>query len=140
MVTQQKLLSSAIVRYRLGTVLVWLGVLVWLPFILLRFAGESPSFLIFLPFHLVGVIGGARIRSAARNELGMKPKKRSVLHLAGHLLIFLGILVWAPYVYLKVIQGEPVDVMDFLPYHLTGVLGGVVLHLLNYLLGRYATR
>jgi hypothetical protein len=51
-------------------------------------------------------------------------------------LILLGILVWAPYLYLKLALGQPVEVMDFLPFHLTGVLGGVLLHVLSYLIER----
>lgn len=124
-------------RYRFGTLLIWLGVFTWLPFILLRATGGKPPFLYFLPFHLIGVVGGSRLRSAARKELSMLPPKRNTLTLAGHLLVFLGILVWVPYFYIKTVLGQPVEVMNFLPYHLTGILGGVALHLLNYLIGRY---
>lgn len=140
MVNEEKIIDNIVLRYRLGTILVWLGVLTWAPFIFLRAIGEKPSFLLFLPFHLLGVIGGSRLRSLARRELGMSPPERSFLHTAGHILILLGILVWTPYLYMKLLVGQPVEVMDFLPYHLTGVLGGVVLHILSYLLGRYAQR
>ena len=140
MVTQEKLLDNVVLRYRLGTVLIWLGVLTWAPFIFLRAIGDKPSFLLFLPFHLIGVVGGSRLRSIARKELGMLPSKKNMLIIAGHAMIFLGILVWAPYLYLKLAVGQPVEVMDYLPYHLTGVLGGVFLHILNYVIGRYAKR
>lgn len=138
MVTQEKLINNAVIRYRLGSILVWLGVFVWAPFIFLRAIGESPSFLVFLPFHLLGVIGGSRLRSAARKELGMLPPEKSILHVAGHIMILFGILVWAPYLYLKLVMEQPVEVMNFLPFHLIGVLGGVLLHLLNYLMQRRA--
>ena len=137
MVNEDQLINSVILRYRLGTILVWLGVFTWLPFIFLRAVGEKPPFLYFLPFHLIGVIGGSRLRATARKELGLLPPKKSMLLIAGHLMIFLGILVWAPYLYLKLVLGQPVEVMSYLPYHLTGVLGGVFLHVLNYLIGRY---
>jgi hypothetical protein len=133
---EEKLISHIVFRYRLGTVLVWLGVLTWAPFIFLRLIGEKPSLLVFLPLHLVGVIGGSRLRSTAQRQLGMSMPKRSFLHTAGHLLILFGILVWAPYLYSKVALGQPVEVMHFLPFHLIGVLGGVFLHLLSYLLER----
>ena len=55
-------------------------------------------------------------------------------------MILLGILVWAPYLYLKVGMGQSVEVMNFLPYHLTGVLGGIALHLLNYVIERKTRR
>jgi hypothetical protein len=139
MVTDGKNISSVLIRYRLGTILLWLGVFAWAPFIFLRAIGEKPSFLLFLPFHLIGVIGGSRLRSLASRELGMAPAKKNGMHIAGHILIVLGILVWAPYLYLKLVQGQPVEVMDFLPFHLTGVLGGVLLHLISYLIERQRT-
>jgi hypothetical protein len=132
MVTEEKIISNVLMRYRLGTVLIWLGVFTWAPFIFLKMIGERPSFLLFLPFHLFGVIGGARLRSIARKELGLIPNKKNTLTIAGHLMIFLGVLVWVPYLYLKLVMGQSVEVMNYLPYHLTGVLGGVSLHILNY--------
>ena len=136
MVVKEKIVSTAQSRYRLGMALVWLGVLIWAPFMLLWMAGEKPSLLWFLPFHLVGVIGGARLRSAARREMGLDPPQKNSLSRAGHGMIFLGILVWAPYYYLKVIAQHPVDVSQFLPYHLVGVLGGAALMMLGYLRNR----
>jgi hypothetical protein len=136
MVTEEKLISNVVMRYRLGTILIWLGVFTWIPFIFLKVIGENPPFLFFLPFHLLGVIGGARLRSIARKELGLMPTKMNYLTLAGHFLIFLGILVWAPYLYLKLVVGQSVEVMSYLPYHLTGVLGGASLHILNYFIER----
>lgn len=137
MVIEQKPISKVVLRYRLGTILVWLGVVTWAPFIFLRVIGEKPSFLLFLPFHLIGVIGGARLRSIARKELSLKPSKRNILHFAGHGMIFLGILFWFPYLYLKFFMGQSVEVMNYLPYHLTGVFGGVFLHMLSYVMERY---
>lgn len=137
MVTQEKLINNVVLRYRLGIVLVWLGVLTWVPFIFLRAIGEKPPFLVFLPFHLIGVIGGSRLRSVARKELGMLPSKKNILRMAGHGMILLGILVWAPYLYLKLVMGQSVEIMNFLPFHLTGVLGGVFLHILSYMMERY---
>jgi hypothetical protein len=136
MVTQEKLISNVVMRYRLGTILIWLGIFVWAPFIFFKVLGEKPPFLLFLPFHLLGVIGGARLRSIARKELGLIPNKKNNLTMAGHLMIFLGILVWVPYVYLKLVLGQSMEVMNYLPYHLTGVLGGVSLHVINYFIER----
>jgi len=137
MVTEEKATSNVVLRYRLGTILVWLGVLTWAPFIFLRAVGEKPAFLLFLPFHLLGVIGGSRLRAMARKELGVTPPKKNILHRTGHILILLGISVWAPYLYSKLVMGQPVEVMSYLPFHLTGVLGGVSLHVLSYVIDRY---
>lgn len=139
MVTDEKIYNAALTRYRLGNVLIWLGVLTWLPFIVLRIAGEKPSLFLYLPFHLLGVIGGSRLRAFARKEMGTPPPKRSYLQMIGHGAIFAGILVWTPYFYLKAV-GQPVEVMNYLPYHLAGVLGGVGLLAVNHFLTQGRSR
>jgi hypothetical protein len=131
MVTDEKIYNAALMRYRVGSVLVWLGVLVWAPYIILRVMGEQPSMSLYLPLHLLGVMGGSRLRAFARKELGMPSPKKTRLQMVGHGLVWAGILVWAPYYYLKVVARQPVDVMDYLPYHLIGVLGGVGLLAVN---------
>jgi hypothetical protein len=135
MVTEQKIQNVALLKYRLGNVLIWVGVLTWLPFIVLRIAGEKPSLFWYLPFHLIGVIGGARLRAAARKELNIILPKKNIFQLLGHGMIIAGILVWAPYIYMKAIHLS-VEVMNFLPYHLTGVFGGIALLGISYLLRR----
>lgn len=136
MVTDKKIYNAALMRYRLGRVFIWLGVLVWAPFILLRIMGEQPSMSLYLPLHLLGVMGGSRLRAFARKELGIPKPQKTRLQLLGHGLIWSGILVWAPYYYLKIVVGQPVDVMDYLPFHLIAVLGGVALLALNGFLFR----
>jgi hypothetical protein len=101
MVTEDKTSSGALARYHLGSVLIWLGVTVWLPFIGLRLVGEKPSLFWYLPFHLLGVIGGSRLRASARRELGQSSPKKNRLQMIGHGAIFAGILVWAPYFLLE---------------------------------------
>jgi hypothetical protein len=127
MVTEKKNYNSPWMRYRLGTALIWLGVLTWVPFIILRVVGETPLLFWYLPFHLIGVIGGSRLRASARKEMEMPPAKSSVWQILGRALIFSGIFVWAPYFYLKLVTGQDVEVMNYLPFHLTGVLGGIAL-------------
>lgn len=127
MVTAKNLLSTPVIRYRIGLALIWLGVLTWVPFILLRISGEKPSLFWYLPFHLIGVIGGARLRSAARRELGIAPEPRNIWRVLGHGLILAGVGVWLPYFYLKLIADVPVNVMNYLPFHLTGIFGGITL-------------
>jgi len=136
MVTDEKIYSTALMRYRLGNILIWLGVLIWAPFIVLRIAGEQTSMSWYLLLHLLGVIGGSRLRAFARKELGILPPKKSRLRSLGHGLTFTGTLVWVPYYYLKVVAEKPVDVMNYLPYHLTGVLGGITLLVISYLISR----
>jgi hypothetical protein len=135
MVTDEKITNPALMRYRLGTALIWLGVMTWLPFVVLRIAGEKPSLFWYLPFHLLGVIGGSRLRSLASREMGVVAPKKNILRAIGHGLIYTGILVWVPYLYLKLIVQQPVNVMNYLPFHLTGVLGGVLCIALSYVSG-----
>ena len=68
--------------------------------------------------------------------MGVLAPKKNLLRIIGHGLIYTGILVWAPYFYLKLIAQQPVDVMNFLPYHLTGVLSGILFLGLSYLINR----
>lgn len=131
MVSQEKVAVSALNSYRLGTGLIWIGVLIWMPFIILRATGSTPSLLWFLPFHLLGVIGGSKLRKAAGREMQLQSEPKTKLRSMGHMLIFVGILVWAPYFYLKYAAQQPVEVGQFLPYHLAGVLSGVFLLLIN---------
>jgi hypothetical protein len=136
MVTEEKIYNTALIRYRLGSALIWLGVLVWLPFIVMRIAGEKPSLLWFLPFHLAGVIGGSRLRSSARKEMGTPPSQKTRLRMIGHGLILAGILVWVPYFYMKLALQQEVDVMNFLPFHLLGILGGILVLGIDYFVSR----
>lgn len=138
MIAEEKITDAVLARYRLGTVLIWLGVITWVPFIVLRMAGEKPSLFLFLPFHLIGVISGARLRAIARKEMGALAPKKNLLRGLGHGLIYTGILVWAPYFYLKLIAPQPVNAMKFLPYHLAGVLSGILFLGLSYLINRKA--
>lgn len=136
MVVEGRTTNAALLRYRAGIALIWVGVLIWLPFILLRANGLKPSLFWFLPFHLVGVIGGSRLRKMAREEMGVNAPKRNAFRTIGHSLIFLGIMVWSVYFYLKVVAGQPVDVGSFLPYHLTGIFGGIGFLALGYFVNR----
>lgn len=136
MKTNSGLKAGAPRYYLWGTLLIWFGVLTWVPFIILQIAGQHPSFLWFLPLHLIGVVGGSRLRVFARKEMGVAPPKRNLLRIAGSVLIGLGILAWAPYFYLKAFTQTSVEVMNFLPFHLIGVLGGVLLLTINYLISR----
>jgi hypothetical protein len=45
-------------------------------------------------------------------------------------------LVWAIYFYLKLVIHAPVEVSQFLPYHLAAMLSGVAILLVNFLVNR----
>jgi hypothetical protein len=132
MVTREDSLISAATRYRLANLLIRAGVLTWVPFILLRFAGERPNIFWFLPFHLGGVVGGSRLKAAARRALGEAAPKKTRLRTLGHILVFTGILVWVFYFFLKLVIRLPVEVSQFLPFHLTAMLSGIAILFLNF--------
>ena len=136
MVSDRKLFITPLARYRLGTALLWLGVLIWVPYIFLRVTGQSPAVIWFLIVHLLGVVGGSRMRAYARKEMGMITKKRNLWHVFGHMLIWFGVAVWVPYFYSRLIAGMQVQVMNYLPYHLIGVIGGVLMLIVGSFVSR----
>jgi hypothetical protein len=140
MVTKSRVSQPVLFRYHLGTALIWVGVLIWGPFIVLHFVGSNPPLWWFLPFHLLGVVGGSRLRASACKAMGASAPKVNFVQIVGKLLILIGVLVWAPCLYLKLIAQIPVDVSRFLPFHLAGVLGGLAILLVNYLLNQRGER
>jgi len=132
MVTRAYNSIPALLRFRMANVMIWIGVLAWVPFILLRIAGEKPNILWFLPFHLLGVVGGSSLKSVSRRELGEDVPKNTRLRRLGHILVFTGIMVWVVYFFLKLVVHYPVEVSQFLPYHLTAMLSGVAVLFINF--------
>jgi hypothetical protein len=119
-------------RRTIGTIMIWLGVLVWLPFILLVTNKQSISIFPFLAAHLSSVLSGWWLqRSADQLESGvqltsLKGRRRKI---ASRILIYLGVAAWVPYLYLSKIAGAQTAIGPFLLAHLTGVLSGVALRL-----------
>jgi hypothetical protein len=113
---------------RLSTILIVLGISAWIPFFVLLALGRNGSIFPFLIAHLAGVLGGAWIRVQADKAEGVADnqhgRKRKII---SSILIYLGVLAWAPYFYLKFVVGGPVEIAPFLTAHLTGVLSGILL-------------
>jgi uncharacterized membrane protein YjjB (DUF3815 family) len=119
-------------RRMIGTILIWAGVLAWVPFLAAVSSGQSVSIFPFLAAHLTGVLGGWWLRRSADRIEGID--RAGDLHgqrrkSASRILIYLGILAWAPYLYLDRLLGQDPEVGPFLAVHLTGVLSGVALRL-----------
>jgi hypothetical protein len=123
---------SASKRRTIGTIIIWLGVAAWLPFILLTINKQPVSIFPFLALHLSGVLGGWWLRQSADRIDGLvqpnstQGRRRKI---ASRILIYLGVLAWAPYLYLSKIVGVETSIGPFLAMHLTGVLSGVALRL-----------
>lgn len=113
-----------------GTLLIWLGVFAWAPFLILLVNGQQVSIFPFLAAHLAGVLGGAWLRASADRMEGLnqaQDRQGQRRKIASRVLIYLGVLAWAPYFYLERVIGQDVDIFPFLAAHLTGVLGGAAL-------------
>jgi hypothetical protein len=78
----------------------------------------------YLPFHLLGVIGGARMRITANKQLGKPVEKRKGYKRVAHYIVIASLLVWIPYYALK-LTGKPVELAPFLAFHLIGIFSGV---------------
>ena len=113
-----------------GTLLVWLGVLAWVPFLILLANDYRHSIFPFLIAHLAGVLGGAALRQSADKTEGIERSRdgigrtRKIISTA---MIYLGVLAWAPYFYLDKVLEIEIAITPFLAAHLTGVLGGAAL-------------
>lgn len=119
-------------KYRLGYVLIGVGVAAWIPYFILLLGGSDISVAPFLVAHLVGVLSGSYLRSQARRELSTAGVRRRRI-VVGRMLIYLGVLAWVPY--FAVTRGGQMDVSmaPFLTAHLIGVLGGGALLVSGYI-------
>lgn len=117
-------------KRKVGSILIWLGILSWVPYIILLSLNRDVSVLPFLAAHLTGVLGGNKIRSntekQAEDNLSEPLKRRKKL---STILIYLGVAVWLPYIYLSSILQIETEIAPFLALHLTGVLGGAGLRI-----------
>ena len=117
-------------RRAIGSVLIWAGVLAWVPFLFLLAGADRPSIIPFLAAHLTGVVGGGWLRASA-DKLDGRDRARETFgrrrKLVSSSMIYLGVLAWAPYFYFDKILGTETVITPFLAAHLTGVLGGAAL-------------
>ena len=100
-----------------GTLLIWLGVFAWAPFLILLVNGQQVSIFPFLAAHLAGVLGGAWLRASADRMEGLnraQDRQGQRRKIASRVLIYLGVLAWAPYFYLERVIGQDVDIFPFL--------------------------
>jgi hypothetical protein len=109
---------------KIGTILLVFGILAWAPFLVRVAGGQEPSIYPYLAVHLTGVIGGSRIRARFNPDGRVERPRRQII---GRILIILGVLAWAPYIYQKDILDRSIEMAPYLRVHLTGVLGGIAL-------------
>ncbi len=118
---------------KVSIILTAFGVTAWFPYLyFVVIKQQNPSLFPYLGVHLTGVVGGAIIRKNLKNSSVGSPKKRSSLSIMSIALITVGVAVWTPYLYMKYIQGHNPGLLPYLPVHLTGVIGGGVLMIVNW--------
>jgi hypothetical protein len=110
---------------KIGIIFIWMGVAAWLPFLYLLAVGQHPSIYPFLAVHLVGILGGSRMKALAKKD--KTPRKRHKRQVIGRIMIILGVLAWLPYLYQKELLDMTVEIRPYLSVHLFGVLGGIAL-------------
>jgi len=117
-------------KYALGKTLTWLGILAWVPFILLTIGRYSPPILPFLVVHLIGILGGAWIkRSDSQATTPNSFVGKSTSRKLGTILILLGVGVWVVYFTLKNYTAVEVSLAPFLVLRLSAVVPGFMLRL-----------
>lgn len=117
-------------RKKWGTILIWVGVLAWVPFITLLSLDRDPSIFPFLTFHLIGVLGGYRLSGARDQEYSAAGRNRRTL---SKILIYLGVMAWVPYIYLDKVAHVEVEITPFLIAHLTGIFSGAFVRISVYI-------
>ena len=108
---------------RLGRLLVGLGVAVWPVWGAWFLLGGAPHVAWAVLLHLALVVpGGAILRRARPRPTRAEARRKRI----GEVLIALGVLAWAPYLYLSGSERE-VPSLPFLIWHLSGVIPGALL-------------
>ena len=115
--------NNKISRRTLGNIMVWLGVLVWIPYVLLISNQIETPLLPYLLLHLIGVLGGVKLRGPMTQEHSVIGKRRRKI---SRILIYGGVMAWLPFYYINGVLGQEVDTTPFLFVHLTGIIGGVL--------------
>ncbi|MCH7480199.1 MAG: hypothetical protein IIC79_02280 [Chloroflexi bacterium] len=110
-------------RQEMGTVIVFLGVFVWVPYFFLLFSGKEAPIILFLILHLLGIFGGSKLRGKPAKEAMLFGKRRRKI---SRIMIYVGVLAWLPYYYIEGVIGQDVAITPFLFVHLAGIIGGVL--------------
>jgi hypothetical protein len=113
--------------------LIWLGLLAWIPYILMRALRLEVVVMPFLVVHLTGVLGGAFLQRASSGEQNTVSERERFRKTFSTVVILLGVSVWGVYFGLEWITGVEREVAPFLIAHLSGVLSGAGIKVYNFL-------
>lgn len=125
-----KFMEVRVNQRALGRVLIWLGVLAWVPYLYMLSLDQVVSIFPFLGVHLTGVLGGSWLVSDADKKDGIvRTKRGKKRRIASKVLIYLGVLAWAPYLYITRSLGQEIEITPYLIAHLTGILSGAAVRI-----------
>ena len=110
-------------RQEIGTIIIYLGVFVWVPYFFLLISGKDVPIIPYLVLHLLGIFGGSKLRGKTSEETTLFGKRRRRI---SRILIYVGVLAWLPYYYIVGVIRLEVDATPFLFVHLAGVIGGIL--------------
>lgn len=117
---------TTVTQKKIGIVLIWMGVLAWVPYIYLISNGKESSIWPYLIVHLAGSFGGGKLQGRTeQDKLLVGTRRRKI----SKVLIYIGVIAWLPYIYLDNIVGIDVDITPYLTAHLLGIFSGIFVRL-----------
>jgi len=112
-------------KRKIGQILIWIGVSIWIPYLYLLIIGAAPSLFMFLPVHLAFVISGVRLRKSSEDQKSNKKYRK-----LSQMLLIIGMAAWLPYFYVHYYYQLEIGHIPFLVLHLIGMLGGGFLRII----------
>ena len=111
-------------KAKYSNILIWIGVLAWVPYIAARLVQIDLSGIPFLIVHLIGVLGGIILRRQALAGAAPPSEKIKRLKTISTILLVIGVSVWGVYFGLEWLTGIEREITPFLITHLSFVLTG----------------
>lgn len=116
-------------KAKISNLLIWIGVLAWVPYLILRLMRKDFSVLPFLITHIICIIGGIVFRRQASAGASPPTQQTKRLKTISTVLLVLGVSVWGVYFSVQWLGVEISSITPFLAAHLTGVLSGAAIKL-----------
>jgi hypothetical protein len=111
-------------KAKLSSIFIWIGVLAWVPYLVLRILHKDFSVFPFLGTHIFFITGGIVLRRQASAGAAAPSQQVQRLKTVSTVLLVLGVSVWGVYFAVQWLGVEVSSIKPFLAAHLTGVLSG----------------
>ena len=116
-------------KVKLSKVFIWIGVLAWVPYIVLQILQKEISVFPFLGTHIFFIVGGIVLRKQASEGKAPPTQKVQRLKTVSTVLLVLGVSVWGVYFLVQWLGVDVTSIKPFLAAHLSGVLSGAAIKL-----------